>query len=168
MSDRDAFALRDASQVAFGLCVLAILAMPFAIIAGAVIAALVVPGSVPHPVWQKYLFAIASVLWCGAMAMALRHYRRQTRAWTEERRGGNMLLIVECVGAFAGHFGHLVPGWISSDLAATRMYVGAFVILLILCHAATYAILRYRPRLKEILVWCGIAAAAAVEFSRSL
>lgn len=161
------YALRDAGEVAFGLVAMGILMALAAMLGGAVLAAAwwYLTGQ-PATGLQGW-GATSVVMWLLGMGLVLRHYRRATRGWVEERRGGDMLFLVECIASVAGA---AAAWWLGPSMEglvyAVRASLGAFLVLLVLAHAVTYALLAYRPRVKELLLWGAIAAAVGVELVR--
>ena len=157
---QSSYELRDAGEVAFGILIMAIL-----IAVGALLFATVFIAFSPRPV---SLVSAGSVVWAAGMLVVLRHYWRATRSWTSERRGGGMLFLVECIVSIVSVAATFLLGSLPGELAvAIRFCLSGFLLLLVLSHVVTYALLRYRPRLKEAGAWTAVAVAIVVEFSKN-
>jgi hypothetical protein len=157
---QSSYELRDAGEVAFGILAMAILVAVGAVLLVAVLSVL----------WARPLplLPTSAVVWAGGMLLVLRHYRRATRAWTTERRGGDMLFLVECIVASASFAASVLLGASADGLVqAIRFSLGGFLLLLVFSHGVTYALLRYRPRLKEVAAWTAIAVAVVIELARN-
>jgi hypothetical protein len=159
--------LRDAGEVAFGILVLGILiAVGSLLLAVPLTAALHLPPHGGAPLTR--ILGVAAAIWATGMAFVLRHYRRATRAWVGERRGGPMLFLVEAVTTVLSLAANLLFSGSNDDLArAATVCFSAFLLLLVCSHLAAYALLRYVPRVREVAVWSALAGALAFEILRN-
>lgn len=160
------YEVRDASEIALGVLFLAVLLMPLSLLVGAIVLVLWVLIGGAEPSSELYSWT-AIVLWCIGMALVLGHYRRVARGWAEERRGSDALSLVEGIAAVVGGVLSLVPlGDAEALLPMVRLFFASLIGVLVLCHCATYAMLRYRPRRTDLLVW-GLSAGFVVwEYAR--
>ncbi len=155
------YEVRDASEIALGVLFLAVLLVPLSLLLGAIVIGLwgLIGGAAPPS--ELYSWG-AIVIWFIGMALVLAHYRRVARGWAEERRGSDALSLVEGIAALVGGFLSLVPlGDAESLVPMVRLFFAGVIGLLVLCHCATYALLRYRPRRSEYIAW-GLAAGVVV------
>ncbi len=155
--------IRDAGEVAFGILVFAILIFAFAILAGAVTAAVA-------PVeWGRSAFWIATFTWwfMGMIPILIR-YKRATCGWDGERRGTNILVLVEFITAVTKALTDLVARTLTlrddGNIYALMLFLSVFVLLLAGSHIITYALLRYKPKRKELGVWLCITVTFLAEY----
>jgi hypothetical protein len=154
--------------VAFGILVLAILVAVGASLLSAAVTGLADSASIRSATGKTRLLEVSALIWAFGMIFVFRHYRRATRTWTEERRGGNMLLLVECITGVVSIGASLLSPMIDGGLVySLRMIFSGFLLLLILSHVATYALLRYIPKLKEVCIWSALSIAILVEMVRN-
>jgi hypothetical protein len=121
----------------------------------------------PGPPPLARLLWAASALWVIGMALVLRHRRRATCSWVQERRGGPMLCWVEAITAVLSLAASRLYAGSNDDLVrAARVCFSGLLLLLIFGHVAAYALLRYVPRRKEVAVWSALAGTVALEIWR--
>lgn len=148
------YEVRDASEIAFGILILSIVFLPVSLGGGFFI------GLAIAAIWQPaeppvLLVPTCSILcWLILMWFVIRRYKRIAAGWHEERRGRSTLHLVEwmAVGvnlllAFASQ-----PG-LNEAFTIIRLFLAVLITLLLLSHVGTYLLLRYRPTVKEGIVW---------------
>ena len=157
--------LRDAGDVAFGILVLGILIAVGSLFVGLFLtSALSARREMPRAV----SLAVTVAIWSIGMFFVLRKYRRATRSWGQERRGGNMLFLVETITATLSVAASVAFSGTDDELVrAAKLYFAGFLLLLVFSHVAAYALLRYRPTLKETVAWAAIAGAVTLEIAKA-
>jgi len=152
--------VRDAGEIAFGILVFGILIFVFSLFAGAVVSAFF-----PKEQWRIATGIATGVFWVAGMIPLLIHYKKAAREWPTERRGDKMLSLVEFLSAAAKLVAdRALPHQPNDDaFSALKLYLSFFVLLLAGSHMLTYLLLWYKPRLKEITLWLGIAIVFLLE-----
>jgi hypothetical protein len=80
-----------------------------------------------------------------------------------------MLLLVECITTVLSITASLLfSGSSDGVLQAAKICLAAFVFLLVCSHIAAYALLRYRPSLKELSAWSALGVAIAIEIFKDV
>jgi hypothetical protein len=139
--------LRDAGDVAFGILVLGILIAVGSLFAGLFLTSTL---SARHEVPRAKSLVVTVGIWAIGMFFVMRKYRRATRSWKQERRGGNMLFLVETIAAILSIAASVVFTGTDDELVrAAKLYFAGFLLLLVFSHVAAYALLRYLPTLRE-------------------
>jgi hypothetical protein len=78
-----------------------------------------------------------------------------------------MLFLVEAITTLVSAAAAWLLGPAMDGLVyAVRASLGSFLVLLIFAHVVTYALLGYRPRWKELLLWGAMAAVVVIELVR--
>jgi hypothetical protein len=160
---------KDASHVAIGIALLAVLVVVPGAFFAAFVTGMFVPGmqKLPQAQWLPRFLLLAGAWWAFGMIFVLRRYRKVTRHWTAERRGGIGLVVVECVVAVWAFFAPQIhPEYNAEAVNHLRIVLDGFLFLVIVSHVATYAMLRYRPHRREIGAWTMIAVVTVVEIYR--
>jgi len=155
--------VRDAGEIAFGILIFGILIFVFSLIGGAIISAF-------FPEEQRRTTTLIGTcfFWAGGMIPVLIHYKKAAREWPEEQRGENMLMLVEFLSAATKLFIDNIPHEPNDDaLYALKLYLSGFVLLLAGSHMLTYLLLWYKPKMKEVTLWLGIAIVFLLENSHS-
>lgn len=78
-----------------------------------------------------------------------------------------MLFLVECISASVSLAGESLVPSTDGSLDALKFYLAGFLLLLVCSHVATYALLRYRPTLKEWIVWPALCVAVVMEMIKA-
>lgn len=164
---QSSYSVRDAGEIAFGIMVLGIVLIPVAMGVGFVLSMILAV------FWPKELFSsvISPICmlaaWLALMGLVIRRYQRIAASWSEPRRGKDVILLVEWIsittGLLLSYASNHQP---SETLIIFRLFFAGLMLLLLLSHLVTYALLRYRPRTKEIIVWSALAISLFREMAR--
>jgi hypothetical protein len=144
------YEVRDASEIAFGLLILGVvLAIP-AFFAGMFVASLV------NLVFDTQAFMGLGTLlcWLGMMSFVVRRYLAVARKWPEQRRGSATIHLVEWMAAGLSLLLMFVPeNGLEQLVYGVRIFFASLVLLLVFSHIATYSLLKYLPKPRDVIVW---------------
>jgi hypothetical protein len=164
---QNSYEIRDASEIAFGILVLAIVLAPAAFLI-AFLLVVAVGTAVSVSFSSMHMTAFAVILWIGAMVLVVRRYRKVAGGWTEELRGSDMLHFIEWICVGLGLLTSVVFGSQNEKVGKPlKLFLSSLMSLLLLSHVVTYCMLRYRPRKREIIVWLALGSVSLYEFYRN-
>jgi hypothetical protein len=151
------YAVRDASEIAFGILILGIVSIPVTM--GAGLMAVITVGAFGG--WE----IPPAILRFGSMSLVVRRYQRIAASWNEERRGKGVLHLLEWITLAA----HLLISLVEKsrgDFLYFKLFLSGLMLLMLLSHALTYLLLDYQPHRREIIVWSSLMAALLFELFR--